>query len=712
MISFYPLLPWWVILPASAVAIWLVWHTARGASDLDRRRRMRLAALRLSALALVVIMLLGPGIVIREIDRQRSNVVFLLDGSGSMKTRDMAGGHSRFEDALGLLEQLRRSDIASCRTHSFMFNSDAVPIDDLETLKNFGADGGTDFKRALQTVDRKIGLNAVAAVVILSDGIDNSGFSGLHTGVPVFAVRFGTELENVPDLRLEPFKLPDSVRTGEEINLDIPVVLAGVSRPVATEVKIFADDRQVKAEKLQLEPGKPGTVKFRHLFTSPGMHTLRIDCGRIENETSYLNNSRELAIEVRDGGSETLCFFPILNSTLRPLLRLLKDTGSKFTACYRLGDRQWQVIGAGDDKALRYGLPKAGELLRRFDVIILGAGGNGLTSAEETALEQYAANGGNLIVLGGPDAYGGSGTSSPLAAALPVKVMKSTYLPGSFRVIPPENGENQFAAAIGELCSGNTAILRGVNTVDSVRGGAEVLLRAEDASRRRPLVVAAPYGRGRVIAVLTSSLHLWGDGGTRKQNFGTFWKQLLGYAGKSREELLTVSVNSTEPLPGDTLQAKASVNLAEIGGGEPKLEAALYPAGAESALSVMPMTASGSIYTADFPHLAKGRYVLKVTCRAGGRELAVRYRLILCGDRIMENYELKSTADKFTHFTTAGRVYTPEEKRRLLDDLIGTVQKNDVMREWFPVFNTPLFFLALTALLLTEWYLRRRYNLF
>jgi len=708
MLSFYPLLPWWVIMPLAALAFWLVWRAVRYGSDLDRRRRKLLAWLRTAALALVVLMLAGPGIVVREVDRQHNNVIYMLDGSGSMKTQDMPGGGSRFDAAVNFMDRLRRHDVASCRIHTFLFGSDASLLADFETLRNFGADGGTDLKRSLQTVDRKVGLSTAAAIVVLTDGIDNSGFTGLHTGVPIFAVRFGSEMENISDLRIEPFKMPDSARIGEELALDIPLLLTGRQSGADTELTVIADDKPVLTEKVHLEPGKPAAVRFRHTFTTPGMHTIKIDCGRLEGEACYLNNTRELALEVREGGSETLCFFPSLNSTFRPLLRMLKDTGSKFTACYRLGDKQWQVIGSADADLLRYGLPKATDLLRHYDVIILGSGGNGLTKNEEVALEQYAANGGNLIVLGGPDAY----TASPLTAALPVKVTRSTYLSGSFRVVPPENSENQFAAAIAELCGSSAAVLKGINTVDGIRGGAEVLLRAEDGTGRLPLVVAAPYGRGRVMAVLTSSLHLWGGNTARQHNFGTFWKQLLGYAGKSREEQLSISVNGTELPPGDTLQVKAMLNTVGGNGQNAQLEATLYNWGSESAVASLPMPLSGTFYAADFPHMAKGRYVLQVTCRASGKTLATRYRLILCGDRMQENYELKSTLDRFTRFTTAGRVYGPDEMDRLLKDLVSTVEKNDVLREWFPVFDTPVFLILLLLLLAAEWYLRRRYNLF
>ena len=44
--------------------------------------------------------------------------------------------------------------------------------------------------------------------------------------------------------------------------------------------------------------------------------------------------------------------------------------------------------------------------------------------------------------------------------------------------------------------------------------------------------------------------------------------------------------------------------------------------------------------------------------------------------------------------------------------LSEAVRKNVIQREKFLIFENPAFFLAAVLLLLTEWFLRRRFNLF
>ena len=79
---------------------------------------------------------------------------------------------------------------------------------------------------------------------------------------------------------------------------------------------------------------------------------------------------------------------------------------------------------------------------------------------------------------------------------------------------------------------------------------------------------------------------------------------------------------------------------------------------------------------------------------------------------VAENDDLKVSDDNFMRFTTHGRVYLPEETTRLRSDLQTVLRKNTVDHEWHPVFDTPCFLIALFLLLMTEWFLRRRYNLF
>ncbi len=712
MIKFYPLIPVWLIVLCGAAGIYLVWFTAKFGLDMSKSRRYALMIIRLTVLALAIVMLLSPGIVVREQNRQRSNVVFLLDGSGSMNTRDLADGASRFEGAYKFLSKIRGSGYSGSKKHFYLFSSKAAPMDD-SGMEMYSPDGGTDLKRAFETIDKDIGFSRTAAVIVVSDGIDHSDFTGTHAGLPVFAAKFGSELNDVQDLRIDRFRHPQTLRTNEELDLEVPVTLSGYNDKHNVNITFFVDGKEVKKDALTLIPRMTEKVKFSQTFTTPGIHTVKIVLDQIKGEAGYLNNEREFAVEVKTGKSRTVCYFPKLTNSFRPLLRLFRSTGKKFTAVYRLGDDRFNVIGSEIDNNFRNGLPKSAAKLRQVDVLVLGATRQDLLSpAEQSVLEQYVMNGGNLIILGGMESFGELSTKSPLYGIMPVRSNAVDFVTGSFNVVVPEKAESSFSERMAELC-GKDAVIRGLNRISGIKEGAEVLLEAE-AQNRYPLVVSLPYGQGRAVAVLTNSLHLWGRGKQREINFGIFWEQLINYAGKSRDDILKVSVNRSELLPDDKLKVTAIASVPEKDRDDPefKIESTVYPVKGTQAEAVRALIREGNIYTAEFPSLSPGRYMLKTVCRVGSRIIRQRYNLILVGERINENYDLKVTNDNFLKFCSAGRVYGPDEADRLVRDVITTVQKNDIEREWYPVFETPFFFAAVIVLLMAGWYLRRKYNLF
>ncbi|MDD2598048.1 MAG: hypothetical protein PHO37_02320 [Kiritimatiellae bacterium] len=53
-----------------------------------------------------------------------------------------------------------------------------------------------------------------------------------------------------------------------------------------------------------------------------------------------------------------------------------------------------------------------------------------------------------------------------------------------------------------------------------------------------------------------------------------------------------------------------------------------------------------------------------------------------------------------------------DEVENLEESLLEAVRKNIVRRERFLIFETPFFFIGVVMLLLTEWFLCRRFNLF
>ena len=715
MFSFYPLIPVWLILLGGASALWMVYFTFKQGMDLSGWKKYLLAGIRITVIIVVVLMLLCPGMTISEQNRQRSEVVILLDNSGSMATKDMPGNLTRYRAALDLAQKLKNIDFSDCGKHFYSFNIKTERISDWEILETYGAKGSTDFEQAFNSVNRDVGLSKTAAVVVLSDGLDYSDFSGNKLGAPIFAVKFGSELTNIEDLRIEEFSYPKNLYINEEFELSIPISLSGYKEAKDTRVTFYVDGKEVRNQALKLKPDQTIDLPFKYNFSKAGLHIIKIKLDSLADEASYLNNQSELIVEVQSGHNYTVCYFPVLTNSFRPLVRQLRSSGRKFSAVYRLRKNKYNQIGTKTDPIFNGGIPAKASVMKDIDIFVLAATeAELLTSKQESVLEQYVANGGTLVMLGGEKSFGHVANSSPLAKLMPVKSQHTSFVPGQFRIVSEkEDQRSRFADRIAELCASTNAVLKGINLVESVKKGAEVLLSVE-AAEKHPLVVALPYGRGKSVAILTNSLHLWGQGKQRERNFGIFWEQLINYAGHNENDLLKVALNKTKLPKNESLKVSVKTNFPDktLDSPEFKMESAIFRLHSNKATAIKKLRKTDLFYKAEFTNLKSGRYILETTARLGKQLLAKRYHLINVGNEVNEGSNLKVVDENFLKFCSEGRIYDNAESEKLIDDIIRTIRKNDVEREWYPLFETPFFYFGLLILLMSGWYLRRKFNLF
>ena len=86
--------------------------------------------------------------------------------------------------------------------------------------------------------------------------------------------------------------------------------------------------------------------------------------------------------------------------------------------------------------------------------------------------------------------------------------------------------------------------------------------------------------------------------------------------------------------------------------------------------------------------------------------------MVYCGGGAAENDDLRVSDDNFLRFTIRGRIYLPEETGRLSKDINELLRKSEANNELQPVLFTPVLVLVLFLLLMAEWLLRRKRNLF
>lgn len=718
--TFYPLIPLWtfaLLLPLVAVATFYAFKYRNPAVTASRHRL--LVALRVASLILVVFMLLCPGQMIEERNLEKSQIVFLVDRSASMGTRDLPHGETRLSRAAAFLRDTPLRRLSDYPRALYAFHHGTERIESPDALSDLTPEGGTDLRQAIDRVDKDIGLARVAALVLVGDGIDHSGFKGSDLTVPVMSVQVGTDLADVQDLGIESFACPDTLYEGETLTLAVPVMLSGYPLEQRAEFRVFADDVPIHNATLTLASGRLHTEPVSVTFSKTGIHTLRIECDSLPGEATLLNNRREFAIEVVTAKSEIVAYFPLLNNSFRPLLReFTKDESDAFTAVYRVSEGVFRLQGRKPNPAFQNGLPASADALKTVTCLILGAhNGDLLTPAEALVLEHYVNQGGSLVCLAGSDAFGRLPTGSPLLRLLPVVTLEQSFQEGTFRVVPDPAAHGALADQVRAIISDNgdaaNFTLNGLNLVKDVKAGARVELWAE-SDARQPLLVWHTYGRGKVIALLSNAFHLWGEPDRREDNYGRFWRQLAAFASRTADDadLLKVTLSKRELAAGESVTVTAEARHPDGNEAALSVKADLFAMGRDTPEASRTLDRRTGHFAAELPGLQPGRYVLRVTSADGQTVIRTRYAFLLVGDVLSEQMHLRSERERLLSFSSERHLFTPADGAALEERLIDAVRKNVVQRERFLIYETPLFFVALLLLLLSEWLLRRRFNLF
>ena len=719
----FPFLPLGVIALLVLAAAGILWRVrSRRPAFLSSARHRLLLAFRVAVWLAVLALLLNPGRVREDRHADRSQIAFLVDRSASMATRDMPYQTARLAAAGRFLTDHPLKRLADYPQPLFPFNTTCGILSNRADLATLAPEGGTDLRRAVGEVERTVGFNRVAALVLLSDGIDPSGFSESESQIPLFCVRFGCDLSESRDVAVRPFDLPEKVAVNERVTVDVPLLLNGYpeAREVTFEAKVDGTVRH--SATLTLTRGRPHTEPFAFTVTEPGIHLVEVACGALEDEVSLLNNRRIAAIEAVEAKAALFAYFPVLNTSFRPLLReFTKADAPPFTALCKMADRQYALKGREPDLRFKEGLPEKAEALKSFSAVIVGGHSRDvLTPAETFLLEQYVRGGGTLICLAGAESYGKLDPRSPMARMLPVIPPETPDLhSGRFAVRIGEGAHGGFAEQMRLLLAANEGdeafALASLNAVKGVKTQAEVLLSAE-GEERFPLLVAQPYGQGKVIALLSNSLHQWGKPERREANHSAFWRQLVAYAGAGEEasEWLTPHLPRKVFETGEPVELQAEVRRPESLPAQTPLrvEARIVAMGENRVLSRLTLEEKGTRFSATFPGFEKaGRYRVELSLLAGDECLRTRYALLLVGEDWREGIALDSSPERFRRICSDRHLFGSDDAEGLENALLAVVRKKIQTTEERILFGHWGVCATLLALLLAEWLFRRLSNL-
>ena len=527
--------PWLGVAGVLVIAV-VAWSLIRGVRSL--RRVAVFGILRALMLAVLLLMLLQPQRRTDEVTTLRPQIAVLVDGSESMADpvdENQPTRAQRVAEWFGSKSSGQAKNDFDLR----VFRFDSKLTEQASDVREWKFDGATTrLLEAVNQVQERFRGQPLAAVLMLSDGLDTAGaseFSSASAGVPVFAFELERPFvrkQQAKRLSLAGVDYPPRAAVGW--NTEIRVSLAGsglAGQTVAVELwqdgrlqsekpVSFNEDEQTRSAAFAVSHDKPGTVQYE----------IRVNDPAADKEA----RSHPFLIEVMEPGNRVLYVQNALGFDFKFLRKaIVGDRNLKLSAFVRWKDGRLAVLdtNGGQTEGAADFSPKA---LANCAVVILGDLAPEALSAENAdALRNFVDHGGGLVLLGGPNLFSsGDLAAGPLAAAIPVG-LPAPYREGKFPVRITETGLHH--PVFGPLFAPvkDFPPLLTCNVANTVAPASEVLMEVDAGGTMHPLIVGMRFGQGRVVAVLTDTLWRWrlaaGGWSTDRSPYDMFWVQLMDW---------------------------------------------------------------------------------------------------------------------------------------------------------------------------------------
>lgn len=710
-----------VLLLALGLAVMTIWSYGRTAGNLPLWKRLLLLALRLSGIALVLLILLQPS-SIENIPLPAHDRVTLVavDSSRSMNTAD-AGKLTRFDAARELIWDAglasRANGGAAADVRLFEFAGNASPI--TGPLADLKADGRTtEINTSVMTMLDSLGPGQSArGLFLLTDGHDFEMVNPEKTALeartrqtPIYAVTLGgdTTVRNV-SVRMgsfEPFYYAKQT-----------IRLTGLIRPLGCpyetlEATLLREGKPVQTKPVVVHEEQELPVQFDVTEATPGQYEYEIRVAPVPGQVSTANNSAVTYVNVIDKRVRVLVLEgePYWDTTfLQRSLR--RDDRLDVDCVISYARKHLRLIQSGSDTD-KFKLPATVDDWRRYDLVFLGKGINSiLSSSQIDALEEYVDQGGVLVFTRG-DALAGNldKEMQPVAWGNLARRSSTVRVARDGGGVPPF----EILAEAASQDPGQMPQILGVSAATDRKPLAATMAELDDAPVL-PAMVQRRYGSGQVLSVGVDGLWRWAfNAKTEAGNtvFDRFWDQTV---------LWLIAGSDLMPQSRFTLRADtANVLLGE------KIHFHVARRDQHDALTPVPVkiTADGKELatvtceqqsgddkrlSADYLPEQPGRYSAQARLPDGTTQTV---RFIAYEDNLEET-NVAADPDYLRRLCEAsgGRALRPEELAPTLKSLEATPDEPSFRTRKISLWDRAWYFWLIGGLFGADWYLRRKWGL-
>jgi uncharacterized membrane protein len=725
--------PRWVLMAAlmgtAGLLAWAIWHNrTRLTSSISGSRAVIVWALQSALVALLLLLLWEPAMSVAALRPQQNIIAVIADDSRSMAT--MEGSRSREQDAIkvlnsGLLKDLRNR----FQVRLYRLGAGVERVQTADQLKP--VDSATQIGKGLRQIADEAATLPIGAVVLLSDGADNSGGVDADTlsalrrrRLPVNTIGVGREhLRN--DIELDGFDVPAQALASSRLQAQITIrqngfngrrvqlVLTGAGSVLATRNVVLQDAPQ------QIE-----NVEFN--VGSAGVKNIQAKLDPLPSEENRQNNRLTRVLSVNDMKRRILYVEGEPRWEYKFLRRAVDDDPAlHIVSMLRTTENKIYRQGIDNPKELANGFPNKAEELFDFQGIILGSVESGFfTGTQQELIRQFVdRRGGGALFLGGRWALADGGYRvPPFAELLPVNLpqRKNTF---QRQLVAPEltdAGKQSLICRIEddpEKSANHWEILpylANYQDAGTPKPGAVVLLRMNVGGNRLPLLITENYGRGRTAVFATAGSWRWRmqqTAGDRSEE--TFWRQLLRWLVSATPSRVVASTPNAQLEDDGRIELRAEVrDSTYLPASDAEVQANIIrPDGSADTVSLRPEPMAAGVYSTEWNAAKTGSYVAEITAKRAGQELGRDVVTFRREDGAAENFHQEQNRELLEKLAaeTGGRYYKPGNAWQIAQE-ISYSEAGITAREMKDLWNMPAIFIVVIALRSAEWLLRRRWG--
>ncbi len=732
--SFYWRSPVPALLAAAlvlAVGIWLVVLYRRQRAQHSLRRTAALLVPKVMLALLVVLAYFDPvWKVIRDPGEGRK-VALLIDNSSSMEVSD-AEDTPRAARAARLLDELKARLGSAVMWDTYEFDQQVRPYDEEDVPA--GQLRETDLGTCLATMADKPDISKYLGIVLITDGGDEVVQNARLPQAPVYIGGVGSEPEGWDDLAIESLDAPTVVETESTFTVAAEIVIrrgAGDLAPSRTEVQALLEEQTKdgwlvrSAAPIDLGMDRQGVELNVESPVEQGLRDYRLRIDPLQGELSALNNERIFPVEIGRDKLPVLLFAQGVGwdfSTVRK--ELARDPSLALTTLFRISEDRFVIQDSRQegDQALTAGFPSDKGILDLYKCVILGSfPASQWQPAQMQALVDYVKGGGAAIFLGGEASYGqGRYDNTVLEPLFPWRLNGAgrELRTGQFAVSVPAAATSHgiVAEMVESLAQAGQARIESLNPVGPPRGGAVTLLETNVGGVAMPVVALQHYGQGYCMAIATDTLWKWTKtSDALSKAFSHFWREAVRNVSQwvEGEQFLSVRWDQPRYRPGE--RATATINVAgRYEAGQVHVKATLATSGEPEALDVTGVLGSDTEFSASMVVPERGEYTVTVSAFVGEKLLESYEKVLRVRPVVNEGGRLEVDHAFLDYLATqtGGAYFRESDFGRLAETLQDRVVEQAVTIDMPLVQFNYVYVAAMLIVLIVEWIVRRKMNLF